>query len=110
LSLSLNNKEFQYHRVDVTHRLQIDQTFAEISEAEGGHVDGVLAAAGIQNICPALDYKSEDFDKMLRVNLTGCFNVARAGAKQMIEAGNGGNILMVASISGWVANQESQLF
>ncbi|RPA83494.1 NAD(P)-binding protein [Ascobolus immersus RN42] len=105
LSLSLNDKEFVYHRIDVTHRLQVDQTFAEISEAEEGHIDGVLAAAGIQNICPALEYKSEDFDKMLRVNVTGCFNVARAGAKQMVEAGNGGSILMIASMSGSIANK-----
>jgi NAD(P)-dependent dehydrogenase (short-subunit alcohol dehydrogenase family) len=72
---------------------------------EEGRLDGVLAAAGIQYICPALEYDSHEFDRMLKVNVTGCFNVARAGAKQMIKAGNGGSILMVGSMSGTVANK-----
>ncbi|KAJ5787068.1 Short-chain dehydrogenase/reductase SDR [Penicillium paradoxum] len=42
---------------------------------------------------------------MLEVNMTGVLMTAQAVAKQMIRFGNGGNIAIVASMSGTVVNR-----
>jgi NAD(P)-dependent dehydrogenase (short-subunit alcohol dehydrogenase family) len=40
------------------------------------------------------------WQEMIDVNLTGVFNTVRAGMNQMIEAGNGGTILLTSSSAG----------
>lgn len=68
-------------------------------------LDGLIAAAGIQQETPALDYSSKDSDLMMSINVTGCFMTAQAAARQMIKYGNGGSIVMIASMSGTIANR-----
>lgn len=72
---------------------------------EHGRLDGLIAAAGIQQETPALEYTAEDSNTMLEVNVTGAFMTAQAVAKQMIRFDNGGSIVMIASMSGTVANR-----
>jgi NAD(P)-dependent dehydrogenase (short-subunit alcohol dehydrogenase family) len=83
----------------------------EAIATQHGRLDGLIAAAGIQQETPALDYSAEDCNLMLGVNVTGCFMTAQAVAKQMIRFGKGGSIVMIASMSGTVANRvRSSLF
>jgi NAD(P)-dependent dehydrogenase (short-subunit alcohol dehydrogenase family) len=70
-----------------------------------GRLDGLIAAAGIQQETPALEYSGKDCDMMMSVNVTGCFMTAQAAAKQMVKYGNGGSIVMIASMSGTIANR-----
>lgn len=72
---------------------------------EYGRLDGLIAAAGIQQETPALEYTAEDANLMFEVNCTGVFMTAQAVAKEMIRWGNGGSIAMIASMSGTVANR-----
>jgi NAD(P)-dependent dehydrogenase (short-subunit alcohol dehydrogenase family) len=73
-------------------------------------LDGLIAAAGIQKELPALEYTAALSDDMFSVNVTGCFMTAQAAAKQMVRFGNGGSIVMIASMSGTVANRVRLLF
>lgn len=68
-------------------------------------MDGLIAAAGIQQETPALEYTAKDANLMFNVNITGVFMTAQAVAKQMIKFGNGGSIAMIASMSASVANR-----
>ena len=68
-------------------------------------MDGLIAAAGIQQETPALDYTAEDANIMFEINITGVFMTAQAVAKQMIRFGNGGSIAMIASMSAHIANR-----
>lgn len=68
-------------------------------------MDGLIAAAGIQQETSALEYSAEDVDLMMSVNVTGVFMTAQAVAKQMVKFGNGGSIVLIASMSGTVANR-----
>ena len=68
-------------------------------------MDGLIAAAGIQQETPALEYTAKDADTMMSINVTGCFMTCQAAARQMIRHGNGGSIVMIASMSGTVANR-----
>lgn len=74
-----------------------------------GRMDGLIAAAGIQQETPALEYSAKDSNTMLEVNVTGVFMTAQAVAKQMIRFGNGGSIAMIASMSGTIANRVRSL-
>lgn len=70
-----------------------------------GRMDGLIAAAGIQQETPALEYTAKDANLMFNINITGVFMTAQAVAKQMIKFGNGGSIAMIASMSASVANR-----
>ena len=84
----------------------LNKIVSEIADYHG-RMDGLIAAAGIQQETPALEYTAEDCDRMMSVNVTGCFMTAQAVAKQMIRFGNGGSVVMIASMSGTVANRVS---
>jgi NAD(P)-dependent dehydrogenase (short-subunit alcohol dehydrogenase family) len=84
----------------------LNQVVKSISDAQG-RLDGLIAAAGIQQETPALDYTQADSNMMFEVNVTGVFMTAQAVAKEMIRWGNGGSIAMIASMSGTVANRVS---
>merc|ERR1712093_899999 len=93
-----------YRRIDVR---DVEQLNAIVEEIASKHqrLDGLIAAAGIQQETPALDYTAKDADLMMGINVTGCFMTAQAAARQMIKYGNGGSIVMIASMSGTVANR-----
>lgn len=96
--------EFQYRRIDVRDTNLLHSTIEAIANTEG-RMDGLVAAAGIQQETPALDYTSQDANRMFEVNVTGVMMTAQAVAKQMIRFGNGGSIALIASMSGTVANR-----
>ncbi|OGM43544.1 short-chain dehydrogenase [Aspergillus bombycis] len=96
--------ELQYRRIDVRDSELLDSTIEAIADAEG-RLDGLVAAAGIQQETPALEYTAQDANTMFEVNVTGVFMTSKAVAKQMIRFGNGGSIALIASMSGTIANR-----
>lgn len=93
-----------YRRVDVRDVEQMNAIVQEIADKHQ-RLDGLIAAAGIQKEMPALEYTAALSDNMMSVNVTGCFMTAQAAAKQMVRFGNGGSIVMIASMSGTIANR-----
>lgn len=93
-----------YHQVDVRDVDHLNKVVEDIAN-EKGRLDGLVAAAGIQQETPALEYTAEDCSKMLNVNITGVFLTAQAVARQMIRLGNTGSMAFIASMSGTVANR-----
>jgi glucose 1-dehydrogenase len=65
-----------------------------------GHLDIVIANAGITLFGDFFTYSKESFSKVMDVNLGGSFFLAQAAAKQMKEQGNGGAILFTSSVVG----------
>ncbi|KAL3473590.1 hypothetical protein BJX99DRAFT_233473 [Aspergillus californicus] len=98
------NTDFQYRRIDVRDTELLHSTVEAIANAEG-RMDGLVAAAGIQQETPALEYTSQDANRMFEVNVTGVMMTSQAVAKQMIRFGNGGSIALIASMSGTIANK-----
>ena len=94
----------EYRRIDVRDVEGLNKIVSEIADKHG-RLDGLIAAAGIQQETSALEYTAKDSDLMFSVNVTGCFMTAQAAAKQMVRFGNGGSIVMIASMSGTVANR-----
>jgi D-arabinitol 2-dehydrogenase len=94
----------QYHQIDVTQNDTLEECISRIA-AEKRRLDGLIAAAAIQQVTPALDFKKEDIMRMMEVNYTGVFLSARACARQMMKYKIQGSICLIASMSGTIANK-----
>ena len=68
-----------------------------------GSVDVLVNNAGITQDTLMLKMTEEDFEKVLKVNLTGAFNTTQAVLKQMIKAREGA-IINMSSVVGLMGN------
>ncbi|KAF9885642.1 hypothetical protein FE257_012733 [Aspergillus nanangensis] len=93
-----------YHHVDVRSSEGLDQAVAGIVSLHG-KINGLVAAAGVQQLKQAVDYTSQDVAEMMDINYTGVFMSASSVARQMIARQTGGSIVLVASMSGIIANK-----
>lgn len=83
--------------VDVGDAGQV-QAFVERVVAEFGRLDVMFANAGIAHAAPFLEHPEAQWQRVLRVNLTGVFLCCQAAARQMVKQG-GGRIITTASIN-----------
>jgi NAD(P)-dependent dehydrogenase (short-subunit alcohol dehydrogenase family) len=83
--------------VDVTDHDGLDRAFDRVA-AELGMPGVVVANAGIGIRGPALDIPSQDFSKVVDVNLEGLFWTNRLAARRMKD--RGGAIVNLASVMG----------
>lgn len=64
-----------------------------------GRLDVLVSNAGITHDSLLLKLKEEDWQRVMDINLKGCFNATRASAPLM-EEGGGGHVVIVSSRSG----------
>jgi SDR family mycofactocin-dependent oxidoreductase len=77
------------------------QAVVEEGVREFGRLDVVCANAGIVTFAEnAWSLTDEQWDEMLAVNLTGVWKTVRAAVPAMIDAGNGGCIVLTSSTAG----------
>lgn len=108
---STNKASASYRICDVIDDAALGASIDEIAAEAGARGEplwGCIACAGIQQQTPALQYPAADFDRMMRVNVTGVFNTCRHTARILQEARRPGSIVMIASISGNIANRVSR--
>lgn len=86
---------------DVSDFAAAARAVAAVAEKHG-RLDAAVLNAGIQHRQPLLDWKTEDFQRVVDTNLTACFVLAREAARAMIPRGRG-RIIMTGSIMGIVA-------
>lgn len=101
-----------YRRVDITDEDNLSKVLGEVAAegaAAGAPFYGAIACAGIQQKTLAVEYPKTDFERMLSVNVTGTFLTAKHSAKILIESGVKGSIVMIASMSGEIANRVSNI-
>lgn len=84
--------------IDVADEESVIAAMEGVRDAWGG-VDLLVNAAGIVMRDPSIDLSLERWQRVIDVNLTGLFLVARHAARSMIKQG-GGAIVNVASIGG----------
>lgn len=102
-----------YHKVDITNEAQLEAVLNEIDRVASqiaAPFSGAIACAGVQQSLPAVDYPAVDFERIMRVNVTGTFLTAKHSARIMIKNKVPGSIVMIASMSGQIANRVSTLF
>lgn len=84
--------------VDVGDAASVQQMIAAVRE-KFGRVDILVNNAGIGSNQPVLEMSLAEWERNLRVNLTGTFLCAQAAGRVMVEQG-AGRIVNIASISG----------
>ncbi len=71
--------------------------------ARFGRIDVLVNNAGVVTRHPILDVPLEEWDRVVRTNLYGCFHCSRLVGRHMVERGGGGKIVSISSIHGRVA-------
>jgi NAD(P)-dependent dehydrogenase (short-subunit alcohol dehydrogenase family) len=83
---------------DVGDRVQVEAAFSQI-----GRADVVVNNAGVSFRHRALAITPDEWQQVLRTNLTGVFNVAQVAGRLMLD-GDGGVIINVASTNALVGH------
>lgn len=86
---------------DVTRQDQVEAAVARTVQAFG-RVDIMANVAGVSGRRPAEEMTVELWDRVIDINLKGCFLFSVAAGRQMIAQGNGGRIINMASVAGLV--------
>lgn len=94
----------EYRQIDVRCTENLNNVIESIADENNG-LHGLIAAAGIQQVTPAVEYTIEDARKMMDVNFTGVFMTATATARAMFKHKSRGSMCLIASMSGLVANK-----
>ena len=94
---------------DVGDEAAVAAAFAE-PVATLGRVDGCFANAGVsgRGLSSFLDMTTEEWNRVLRVNLHGAFYTFRAAAKHMVHRGEGGVLVGTASLAAIEAAPRSE--
>lgn len=70
---------------------------------EYGHIDILVNNAGITRDNLLMKMSEEDFDKVIDVNLKGCFNTMKHLSRQLLKQ-KGGKIINISSVTGVMGN------
>lgn len=78
----------------------------ERTVADHGAPDRLVACAGVGASGLLLEQTPADWQRVIDTNLTGTWLTMRAAARAMVDAGSGGSIVAVSSISGTLADRD----
>ena len=104
LAQSLGN-QISYHQLDVTDSPGVSRTIAGLEPNLRYPIRGLVACAGVSDNDPAQEFSVDRFRRMMEINVIGTFAVAQAVALEMKRANVSGSMVLVASMSGSVANK-----
>lgn len=88
-------------RCDVGDEAAVEHCFAE-TVATLGKVDACFANAGVSGrseVKSFITMSTEEWKRVTRVNLDGAFFTLRAAARHMVEGGQGGSLVVTASLA-----------
>ncbi|MFW8566982.1 3-hydroxybutyrate dehydrogenase [Orrella sp. 11846] len=82
--------------MNVTDEAQVDEGVAKVAE-KYGKIDVLVSNAGIQIVSPLVDFKYDDWKKLMAIHLDGAFLTTRACLKHMYKA-NYGRVIYMGSV------------
>lgn len=86
-------------KMDVTSQHSIDNAVAE-TIADLGQIDILINNAALFTAAPIVEIERADFEKVFSVNVAGTLFTLQAVARRMIDRGEGGKIINMASQAG----------
>lgn len=89
-------RRIKFFQADLTDREQIDKVVAECVE-KFGKIDILVNNAGTIRRAPLLEYKDEDWNAVMDINLNSVYFLSQAVAKVMVAQGSG-KIINIASM------------
>ncbi|MEM6588179.1 MAG: 3-oxoacyl-ACP reductase FabG [Pseudomonadota bacterium] len=87
--------------LDVTDRAAVEAVFS--AQDDKGGIDTLITSAAIVKAAPILEFDSQDWARILDVNLTGTFHCCQVAGRGMVKAGFG-RIITISSVNGQIAN------
>ncbi|MDE2892355.1 MAG: glucose 1-dehydrogenase [Chloroflexota bacterium] len=84
---------------DVGALAEIDRMIGQARDAFG-RIDIIVNNAGVTRFLDVMDVEEADWDRIHRVNAKGVFFCMQRAAREMIDQGDGGRIINIASIAG----------
>jgi NAD(P)-dependent dehydrogenase (short-subunit alcohol dehydrogenase family) len=94
--------------VDITDGEATQATLSYVAQ-NGGRLDGVVCTPAINVRKKLLDYSEDEFERVVRVNLRGTFNVLRAAGRIMVGQGSG-SIVAFSSIRSLVVEPGQSVY
>src|SRR6202035_4910426 len=88
----------QAFTVDVTDAAAMEAAIRDAAASMGG-LTALFNNAGASNLMPIDRWDPDEWDRIVRLNLSGVFHGLRIGAPLIVESG-GGAVVSTASISG----------
>ncbi|MBN4079725.1 SDR family oxidoreductase [bacterium AH-315-C08] len=98
LQNEFEDKKFGVFQGDVTVRKDLENLL-ELGCEKFGQVHGLVNNAGIRQRKNFFDLTEDDWENVIKNNLTSCFNSMQVFAKHMVERG-GGSIVNISSVAG----------
>jgi 3-hydroxybutyrate dehydrogenase len=89
--------------MNVTDEAQVDAAVAKVVATFGG-VDVLISNAGIQIISPIVDFKYDDWKRLMAIHVDGAFLTTRACMREMVKSGKGGSIILMGSVHSHLAS------
>ena len=89
--------KYPFVQADLADREALKAGFDQVMELTGGRLDILVNCAGIQRRHECEDFPMEDWDEVLEVNLTACFELCQLAGRVMIAQGKG-KIINIASM------------
>ena len=89
-------RKIEFFQADLTDRAQIEKVISTCVE-KFGKIDILVNNAGTIRRAPLLEYKAEDWDAVMDINLNSVYFLSQAAAKVMVKQGSG-KIINIASM------------
>jgi 3-oxoacyl-[acyl-carrier protein] reductase len=102
-------KNCRYHPLDLNDRNSIESFIKNVIHPED-NIDILVNNAGI-NIIEAIDkIDLDNWEKVIRVNLTGAMIMIREAAKKMMQHNRGGKVVNISSIFGIISRSKRNAY
>lgn len=85
--------------LDVTKQHSIDTAIRTVESRQGG-IDILVNNAALFDLAPIVEISRDSYDRLFSINVSGTLFMMQSAAKSMIERGNGGKIINMASQAG----------
>ena len=97
-SIAANGGQSLAIQCDNTNKGQLQAALDTIL-ARWGHVDILINAAGVNSATPFFEIGEEEWHRILDIDLKGVFLACQVFGKAMVDAGRGGSVINVSSVS-----------
>lgn len=94
--------------VDVRDGARVTEVMTDLADRHG-RLDGVVCTPGLNVRKPILEYSTDEFQRVVDVNLKGGFHVIQAAARVMRDAGRG-SIVLFSSIRAQVVEPGQSVY
>lgn len=90
-----------FHAAEATKRADLEGLLDALLQ-RSGRIDVVVNGAGVNSATPFFDITEEEFDRIVNVNVKGVFLGCQVFGRHLVDAGHGGSIINLGSMSGVV--------